>query len=1311
MSNQRRAETVILSTVIMALVTVGAGLAAGEPAETQKQTGLCASAEHASCDLYAANGMLAGRSAEDELLASRTWCSKHFRNADGSITAYISLSALHQLDSAGQWVDRTLDTAEPPSFEWDGASGFSLSGGECYCGDYSCGDVVMWRGADVYNGWMYFDTFSIPAGSHITDTDIHLDVEESYCPYFYIRALDQYTTYCSDMWWWEHNGTIYFTQSSCSGFPSSGAWSADLGSSADADLEDNLDHDPPYFGVSFHDFDDSSDWYATVDGYDWFAGPYLTVTYSPPRPDLVVDWVSTSPSCPVGGSQYRITARVHNIGQGAVPWSTLIHLHHKVNGVVVDEDDLWLGMGPGEYDDVESILLSASTQLDEYDIEVCVDPHDAIDEEDDSNNCEGETYTWGTPNSPSADPTSGCRPLDVTLHAASGYDTYDWQYRPPGGGWTDFDGSGSGASYTCTTAGDWQFRYRARTGPCWSSWGNARTVTVHDLPVCPGAPSASNPSGCRPVSGTLTAGSGWSSYDWQYRPPDGSWHDFGGSGRTQSYTADESGTWQYRYRVQNSPGCWSDWCSAAFVVVFPIPDDPGPASASPAAGCAPLSGILTAAPGWSAYDWQQRPPGGGWEDFGGGGQTQSYAAGIVGSWCYRYRVQNTHGCWSGWGDEVCVAVVPRPPVPTATADPPEICIGDSCTLHAHVDEAEILWYEEDCSGEAFAAQDSVVVTPSHSTTYHARAHGEYCDSDGCDAVAVVVNQDIVPWYPDRDNDDFGDEYETSPVMSCVAPAGPPHYVRDNTDCNDDDPGTHPGATEVCDGSDNDCDGSVDEGVGPMWYRDADNDGYGDGTAPPLQACYQPDGYVDNPNDCDDTNPEINPGAQEVCDGVDNDCDTLIDEGFPVLSWYRDHDEDGYGDPDMSVQACEQPPGYVGNPDDCNDEDAAIHPDAPEVCDGIDNNCDTQVDEGFPLLSWCRDADEDGYGDPDSSVEACSQPPGCVGDCNDCDDTDVEIHPGATEVCDGVDNNCDGQVDEGLTLTTWYRDADGDGYADCSLSIQSCDQPAGYIAPTECDCDDDCSSCHPGALEVCDNGVDEDCDGLTDCDDPDCATNCPGPWWYRDADGDGYGNPNVDLAVRAVQQPEGYVSNSSDCNDSCLSCHPGAVEVCGNEIDDDCDGQADEEGAQGCATYYRDHDNDGYGLRGDHRCLCAPDGEYSAIQGGDCDDNDAKVNPSVDIDCGNGKDDDCDGLIDEDGDCVIPPDPNDFDADGIPNSEDNCPNTYNPDQVDVDGNGIGDACDGANPCGAGLCGRGALGALPLTLLGLCALKAQYRRPRR
>jgi hypothetical protein len=167
-------------------------------------------------------------------------------------------------------------------------------------------------------------------------------------------------------------------------------------------------------------------------------------------------------------------------------------------------------------------------------------------------------------------------------------------------------------------------------------------------------------------------------------------------------------------------------------------------------------------------------------------------------------------------------------------------------------------------------------------------------------------------------------------------------------------------------------------------------------------------------DCDDNAVAINPGAAERCDGVDNDCDDEVDEdGVDAPFWYADHDGDGFGVTVYVEYACEMPEGYAAVDGDCDDFDAAVNPDAIEVCDDIDNDCDTVVDGAFAegKTDFYRDGDGDGYGDSESILAGCEVPPGYVDNDEDCNDAAATDYPGADELCDEVDNDCDGRLDE------------------------------------------------------------------------------------------------------------------------------------------------------------------------------------------------------------------------------------------------------------------------------------------------------------
>jgi len=174
-----------------------------------------------------------------------------------------------------------------------------------------------------------------------------------------------------------------------------------------------------------------------------------------------------------------------------------------------------------------------------------------------------------------------------------------------------------------------------------------------------------------------------------------------------------------------------------------------------------------------------------------------------------------------------------------------------------------------------------------------------------------------------------------------------------------------------------------------------------------------DGYASD-LDCNDADPAVNPGATEVCNGVDDNCDGNIDEGVQT-TFYADADGDGFGDVASTTLACEVPTGYVTDATDCNDANALVYPGATEVCNGVDDNCDGNIDEGVQTTFYA-DADGDGFGDAASTTLACEVPAGYVTDATDCNDANGLVYPGAIEVCNGVDDNCDGNIDEGIDLS-------------------------------------------------------------------------------------------------------------------------------------------------------------------------------------------------------------------------------------------------------------------------------------------------------
>jgi len=754
-------------------------------------------------------------------------------------------------------------------------------------------------------------------------------------------------------------------------------------------------------------------------------------------------------------------------------------------------------------------------------------------------------------------------------------------------------------------------------------------------------------------------------------------------------------------------------------------------------------------------------------------------------------------------------------------------------------------YYADADGDGFGAGPAIpgftCVVPTGTVTNNT----DLCPTDpnkqapgtcGCGVADVATT-----WYADNDGDTYGDPNSSIPGFTCNQPVG---YVANNTDCDDTNNAINPGATEIVNGIDDNCNGMTDEtGItyyrdmdgdgfgdpnnsmlagsppigyvldntdcndnnalekpGQTWYKDTDGDNYAETGAVTIIQCTRPTGYkaaselTANTGDCNDNNAAINPAATEVCNGIDDDCDGSTDEGV-LTTYYLDADGDGYytGAP---VTACTSPgAGYVTSVTgggDCNDGNDDINPGTNELCNGIDDNCNGSTDEGF-------DADNDGIADcfdncpntPNSVIrpiaidgnigdfgapiangnagvnyyfsadntyfyigvtgvnlgndnlhiafsnadgsnngtnwgvnwsntpytylitifgpdDICyypfNDPNGCqqvgngggqwqhfagwsgnptteiriprayLGSLNggsglvnltiysnnnsgtyvwtgyptsnpqgnapvtwnsfgqqtyptylpqvdadndgfgaacDCNDNNANINPNATEVCDGIDNDCDSMIDEGLTFTTYYVDNDGDGFG-TGNGQSLCSNPGAGYSTVAGDCNDNNADINPNAAEVCD-GIDNDCDSMID-------EGLSFTTYYVDNDGDGFGTGN---GQSLCSNPgAGYSTVAGDCNDNNADINPNATEVC-DGIDNDCDSMIDE--GLSFTTYYVDNDGDGFGT-GNGQTLCSNPGAGYSTVAGDCNDNNADIKPNATEVC-DGIDNDCDGLVD------------------------------------------------------------------------------------
>jgi hypothetical protein len=511
----------------------------------------------------------------------------------------------------------------------------------------------------------------------------------------------------------------------------------------------------------------------------------------------------------------------------------------------------------------------------------------------------------------------------------------------------------------------------------------------------------------------------------------------------------------------------------------------------------------------------------------------------------------------------------------------------------------------DCNDNAFGVSPDAV---------------ELCNGVDTDCSGVVDDNEAFQtvWYADADGDSYGDP--STSTMTCPAPAA---HVSNDDDCNDAFNTDYPGAPELCDGRDNDCNGQIDDQA-PMvdWYPDADEDGFGDGTATPVQSCSQPPGLVQSTTDCNDADATINPGQDELCDPVDRDCDgDPIAGAVDAETRWLDGDGDGFGDPDIQLTACTHPASYVDNPGDCNDSQPFAWTNADEVCDQVDNDCNGAIDgdEAIDASEWWPDLDNDlfGAGDP---ILACVQPTGHRANDDDCDDTTNAISPAEPEQCDGEDNDCNGLVDDGVVEQSWYRDADGDGFGDPLDVAMNCLRPAGYVSAAT-DCDDTDPLIGPGAVDLCD-GIDDNCSG----DESDAAN---AQSLFPDIDGDTWGE--IGAVVQACPGTPGLSDRVGDCDDQTAAVNPDATEVC-DGLDNDCDGQVDVN-ATDQIQYFDDEDGDGFGNLDAPVFRCEDLYTDVSLVSTDCDDTDELVNPIAPEICGDEIDNDCDTLVNLDDDDV------------------------------------------------------------------------------
>ena len=179
-----------------------------------------------------------------------------------------------------------------------------------------------------------------------------------------------------------------------------------------------------------------------------------------------------------------------------------------------------------------------------------------------------------------------------------------------------------------------------------------------------------------------------------------------------------------------------------------------------------------------------------------------------------------------------------------------------------------------------------------------------------------------------------------------------------------------------------------------YYADVDGDTYGNAGVSILScAASAPVGYSADATDCDDNNPSVNPAATEICNSIDDNCDANVDEGFDV---------DG--------------DGFTSCGGDCNDNDNTVYPSAIEVCNSVDDDCNLLVDDGLTFITYYADTDVDGFGDASNSLSTCDgAPAGYILNNTDCNDNNAAVSPAGTEICNTIDDDCDGLIDENVLV--------------------------------------------------------------------------------------------------------------------------------------------------------------------------------------------------------------------------------------------------------------------------------------------------------
>ncbi len=522
--------------------------------------------------------------------------------------------------------------------------------------------------------------------------------------------------------------------------------------------------------------------------------------------------------------------------------------------------------------------------------------------------------------------------------------------------------------------------------------------------------------------------------------------------------------------------------------------------------------------------------------------------------------------------------------------------GDNCPLQGNADQTDT---DEDTMGDACDCDrdgdgvpnsgvdvegnacpacdpcDNCPGTPNpDQTDLNQNGIGDTCEHDW-DGDGVWNEDDNCPWVANPWQEDLDVDAEGD---ACDCDLDGDGLPNENPDCPAPEP------------ADN-CPAVANPG-----QEDLDADGVGDACDPDRDGDNDP-----NDTDCKPDDPAISHLATEACNGVDDDCDGATDEADATgcSVFYQDEDGDTFGTAQSRCLCAAEAPFTAAVSGDCDDANGAVNPAATESCNGVDDDCDGDTDEedAQGCTTYYKDLDRDGYGVGEDFHCLCAPTPNSYDTtvAGDCVDTDATIHPGATELCNNKDDDCEGGTDEDFPLKGQACDGpDGD---QCLEGVWTCD-----LLQTGVVCTDNTDT----NIEAC-NGTDDDCDGLTDEKDANGCTD-----FYYDGDRDGWG---TNLSQCLCQGTGNYTAEKpGDCDDTNGAVFPGALEKC-NGVNDDCDGQTDEAfplKGQAC-----DGPDGDFCQEGTYVCYAAGDG----VECTDATGNNAET-------CNN-QDDDCDGQTDED----------------------------------------------------------------------------------